>query len=292
MIPLGAVQISRIEEVVVLEPSNVFAEWRKEMADAPNIALGEKYYDRQADAFVTSVHSWLVKTPDLLILIDTASGNDKERPLSPRFNRLNTPYLKRLKAAGASPENIDLVILTHLHIDHVGWNTHTVDGRNVPTFTNATYVMSRAEREVRDPKLGAAMKPHGANLPFIDSVQPILDAGKARIVEGNEAIAEGIDLMPVPGHAPGQIAVRVRSRGQEALFIGDVMHQPIQIYHPEWNSRYCEDQDLARVTRKKVLDYGAEHGCLLLPVHFGAPYCGRVRRRGGGYEFVPSDTLP
>lgn len=292
MIRIGDVEISRIEEIMVIEGSNVFAEWRKEMADTPNIALGPNYYDRAADGFVTSVHSWLVKTPEQTILIDTGCGNGKDRPLSARFANLNTPYLDRLKAAGATPADIDLVILTHLHIDHVGWNTQIVEGKNVPTFPNATYIMSRAEREVRDPRLGASMKPPAANLTFLDSIQPILDAGKARIVEGTEQIAEGIDLMPVPGHAPGMMAVRVKSRGEEALFIGDVMHQPIQIYHPSWNSRYCEDQDLARVTRKKILEYGADTGCLLLPVHFGAPYCGHVKRSGDGYEFVPSGTMP
>ncbi|MCX7307192.1 MAG: MBL fold metallo-hydrolase [Afipia sp.] len=292
MIRIGDVEISRIEEIVVLEASSVFSLWRKEMADTPHLALGPNYYDRSADGFVTSVHSWLVKTPQQMILIDTGSGNGKDRPLSPRFANMNTPYLERLKAAGAEPSDIDLVILTHLHIDHVGWNTQVVDGKNVPTFPNATYIMSRAEREVRDPKLGASMKPPAANLPFLDSVQPIIDAGKARIVEGTEQIAEGIDLMPVPGHAPGMMAVRVKSGGEEALFIGDVMHQPIQVYHPSWNSKYCEDQDLARVTRTKILNYAADTGCLLLPVHFGAPYCGRVKRNGDGYEFVPSDTMP
>jgi glyoxylase-like metal-dependent hydrolase (beta-lactamase superfamily II) len=292
MIRIGDVEIRRIEEIVVLEPSSVFAEWRKEMAHEYRAWLGPNFYDQDSDAFVTSVHSWLVKTPEQTILIDTASGNGKERPLSPRFNNLSLPYLARLRAAGAAPEDIDLVILTHLHIDHVGWNTRRVDGRWVPTFPNATYMMSRAEREVRDPKLGASMKPQAANLPFIDSVQPVLDAGLAKIVEGNETIAEGIDLMPVPGHAPGMMAVRVRSRGKEALFIGDVMHQPVQVYRPEWNSKYCEDQDLARATRRKVLDYSAERGNLILPVHFGAPYCGRVTKRGVGYEFVPSETMP
>jgi glyoxylase-like metal-dependent hydrolase (beta-lactamase superfamily II) len=98
--------------------------------------------------------------------------------------------------------------------------------------------------------------------------------------------------MPTPGHAPGQMAVRVRSGGKEALFIADVMHQPIQVYYPDWNSRYCEVAETARATRRKVLDYSAEAGCLILAAHFGAPYGGYVQRRAGGYRYLPSPTVP
>jgi len=291
VVRVGDVEVRRIEEIMLLEPSNIFAQWRKEMA-GEHAWLEPNYYDAQADAFVTSIHSWLLKMPGCKILIDSASGNGKERPASPRFAHLDTPYLQRLEAAGAAPADIDLVICTHLHVDHVGWNTRLVDGRWQPTFRNATYVISRAEIEARDPKRGAAAKPSATHLPFLDSVLPILEAGKARIVEGNERLTDEIDLIPVPGHSPGQMAVRLRSRGEEALFIADVMHQPIQVYHPSWNSRYCEDPELAARTRRWVLEYCAEHGNLMLPVHFGAPHCGRVTRHGERFAFVPSATMP
>ena len=291
MIKLGDVEIRRIEEVMVLEPTATFAGWQPHVArEQP--WLVPNYYDAAADAFVTSIASWLIKTPEHTILIDTGSGNHKDRPLSPRFNQLDTPWLDRLKAAGARPEDIDLVLLTHLHIDHVGWNTRRAGDRWVPTFANATYVMSRIEREWRDPKLTTATRPAAANLPFLDSVLPVLEAGRVKLVEGTETIADGIDLMPTPGHAPGQMAVRVRSRGEEALFIADVMHQPIQIYYPEWNSKYCEDQALAPVTRRRVLGYCADTGCLMLPAHFGPPFCGTVTRKGDGFAFVPSEQTP
>jgi len=291
MIQLGDVEIRRIEELMVLEPTATFAGWQRHVA-AEQPWLVPNYYDAAADAFVTSIATWLVKTPEHTIIIDTGSGNHKDRPLSPRFNQLDTPYLARLKAAGVEPKDVDLVLLTHLHVDHVGWNTVRSGERWVPTFPNATYVMSRIEREWRDPARTTATRPAAADLPFLDSVLPVIEAGQAKLVEGNETVADGIDLMPTPGHAPGQMAVRIRSRGEEALFIADVMHQPIQIYYPDWNSKYCEDQTLAPVTRRRVLDYCADTGCLMLPAHFGAPFCGRVVRKGDGFAFVPSAQMP
>ncbi len=291
MISVGDFRITRIEEVVLAEPAALFTEWTPEIGKQ-NPWFDKRYYDAATQTFVISVHSWLVKSPRQTILVDTSGGNDKERPASPRFAHLKTPFLERLKAAGASPEDIDLVLLTHLHVDHVGWNTRLVDGRWVPTFPNAAYVMPRIEVEWRDPKRGAADKPPATHFTFKDSIQPILDAGKARLVEGNETIAEGIDLMPIPGHAPGQMAVRLRSQGKEALFIADAMHQPIQVHYPEWNSKFCEDQELARKTRKTLLDYCADHNSLICPGHFGAPYCGTVRRSGSGFVFVPSEQVP
>lgn len=291
MIKLGDVDIIRIEEVMVLEPTSTFAGFHKDVVKE-HPWLVPTYYNAAEDAFVTSIHTWLVKTPTQTILIDTGSGNGKERPLSPRFHMLDVPYLQRLKAAGVSPEDVDLVLLTHLHIDHVGWNTVKSDDRWVPTFPNATYVMSRAERDWRDPKTTTATRPPAANLPFLDSVLPVIEAGQAKIVEGNETIAEGIDLLPTPGHAPGQMAVRIRSKGEEALFIADVMHQPIQVYYPEWNSKFCEDQELARRTRAWLLEYCAEHGNLMLPAHFGPPFCGRITRKADTFAFVPSEQTP
>ncbi|MFI5011580.1 MAG: MBL fold metallo-hydrolase [Hyphomicrobiales bacterium] len=292
MLRIGDCTIERIEETVLAEPSSIFVEWNAEIARENGAWLTPAYYDPAGDAFITSIHSWLVKTPRHTILIDCCGGNGKSRPLSPRFDHLDRPFLERLKAAGAEPGDVDIVINTHLHVDHVGWNTRLLDGQWVPTFANATYWLPRVEREFRDPKMGAAGKPPASHLIFLDSVQPILDSGKAKLVEGNEAVADGVDLMPIPGHAPGQMAVRLTAGGEEALFIADVMHQPIQIYYPHWNSRYCEDQELARRTRRQVLDYCVAHDSIILPGHFGAPHCGRVIRKGDGFAFAASATTP
>jgi glyoxylase-like metal-dependent hydrolase (beta-lactamase superfamily II) len=292
MIRIGDFEITRIEEIQLPEPSSLFAEWRAEHVAEHRDLLPRSFYDPATDCFVSSIHSWLVRTPNQVILIDTCGGNGKPRPASPRFDHLDRPYLQRLAAAGVRPEDVDVVINTHLHVDHVGWNTTLADGAWVPTFRKARYLFPRIEREARDPMRGAANRPLATLLPFKDSVQPILEAGMAELLEGNETLAPGIDLMPVRGHAPGQMAVRLRSGGQEALFIADVMHQPVQVYHPDWNSKYCENPELARQTRMRVLEYCAEHASLVLPAHFGAPHCGRISRQGERFTLTLSDTMP
>jgi glyoxylase-like metal-dependent hydrolase (beta-lactamase superfamily II) len=292
MIKIGNVEVTRIEEVMLIEQPATFADFRPELIDDIRDWLLPNHYNEGSNTFTMSVHSWLLRTPDRTILIDTGSGNGKTRPVSPRLHMLNTAYLDRLKAAGVVPEDIDTIILTHLHTDHVGWNTYWNGERWAPTFPNATTIMSAIAREAHDPKRGAAAKPPETHLPFVDSVQPILDAGTVRLVEGNESLFDGIDFLAAPGHAPGHMMVRVRSGGKEALFIGDVTHQPIQVANPAWNTKYCEDPVLARETRARVLAYCADERCLTLPVHFNTPHCGYIERRGNGFAFVPSEVTP
>jgi glyoxylase-like metal-dependent hydrolase (beta-lactamase superfamily II) len=292
VIQIGDIEVHRIEEHIIYEPMTLFPDFQPDALQENLHWLAPHYYDTQRAMFPTSIHSWLLKTPQHTILIDTCSGNGKTRPISPRFHMLNTPYLDRLKAAGVTPEQVDYVLLTHLHIDHVGWNTRLEGDLWVPTFPNAQYIMSRIERDAQDPARGAVGKPAGVNLPFIDSVQPILDAGMARLVDGNETLFPGVDLMPIPGHSPGMMAIRVRSRGEEALFAGDIAHQPIQVAMPDWSSKYCADPKQSAATRRRIFDYCAERGSLLLPVHFGWPYCGRIARRGNGFVYLPHDREP
>jgi len=290
MIRVGTVDITRVEEALLREDTGLFAEWNAEMtAEYPSL-LGRDSYDSEADAFIVSIHSWLLRAGGKTIVIDTCGGNCKERPNSPRFHRLDLPYLDRLTAAGVAPEDVDYVICTHLHIDHVGWNTTLVDDRWVPTFPNATYVISRVENIECNPDTASAEVPQWLLDPYLDSVVPVIEAGQAKFVVGNEALLDGIDLMPTPGHSPGQMAVRVRSAGEEALFIGDVTHQPLQIHNPGWNSKYCQDAEGARQTRLEVLEYCAETNCLMLPAHFSRPHYGRVRRTGDSFAFVPGEA--
>lgn len=284
---IGDIEVLRIEELALLEPPSLFAEWRKEMASDYAAWLGPDFYLPETDQFQVSIHSWLLKTPQHNILIDTCGGNAKERPASARFHQLDTPYLARLEAAGLAPEDVDFVICTHFHVDHVGWNTRLVDGHWLPTFPNATYILSRIECESRDPRRNPAAPLTPGNQIFLDSVLPVIESGQARLVEGDENIVDGINLIPTRGHSPGQMAVRVQSAGEEGLFIGDVMHHPLQIYKPEWNSRFCENPDEARRTRLKVLHHCADHNSLMLPAHFGHPHAGKVIRRGELFSFLP-----
>jgi glyoxylase-like metal-dependent hydrolase (beta-lactamase superfamily II) len=292
MLRIGDIEVHRIDEVMLAEPMTLLPDFRRDALEQHLDWLAPHYYDAKSDTFPTSVHSWLIKAPGRTILVDTCGGNGKTRPLSPRFHQLNTPYLDKLKAAGVTPDKVDVVVLTHLHIDHVGWNTRLDKDRWVPTFPNARYIVSRTELEATDPSRGAKAKPPEANLPFVDSVQPILDAGLMDVVAGDETLADGFDLMPIPGHTPGMMALRVRSRGEEALFAGDIAHQPIQIAFPDWSTKYCADPKLAAASRRRILAHCADTNALLLPVHFGWPYCGRITRRGDGFAFVPHEQAP
>src|SRR5215469_11879086 len=255
--------------------------------------------DPQAGLLRQSIHAWLVRTPTRVILVDTGAGNDKDRPNAPSLNHLNGPFLDRLKAAGARPKEVDLVLLTHLHVDHVGWNTKKVDGRWVPTFPNARYIFSRRERAYiaalsaadgsdaairAEAKLGP--RPHPP-LPLIyegvyeDSLRPVIDAGLAQeiVVDGTEAV-EGFSFLPNPGHSIDHACIRFTSRGEQALFWGDVMHHPLQFVRPDWNSVFCEFPDAARKARRWAMNRAAETNALVFTTHFAESSAGRVSHVG------------
>jgi glyoxylase-like metal-dependent hydrolase (beta-lactamase superfamily II) len=242
------------------------------------------------------VHAWLVHTPAQVILVDTASGNDKTRSGSPAFNQLNEPFLARLKAAGASPEEVDVVLHTHLHVDHVGWNTHRVDGRWIPTFPKARHVFSGRERAylaalAMGGDAGEAIRAEAklgpmAALPdfefFQDSIVPVIEAGLAReiAVDGTE-VMEGFSYLPSPGHSIDHACISFVSQGERALFWGDVMHNPIQFAQPDWNSVYCEFPDAARQARRWAVAHAADTDSLVFTTHFAGSSVGRVSRDDG-----------
>ena len=293
MIRIGRFTIERVEEIVLREHKSLYADWDEAAVEPIKDWFVGDYYTPADDSFATSIHSWLVKDGDTTILIDTGGGNAKPRPASPRFDHLDLPFIERLAEKGVRPADVDYVLLTHLHVDHVGWNTSLVDGEWVPTFENATYVMSATERDWRDPERGAKGKPAEPTFPFLDSVKPVLEKARVEIVTGDEkGFLPGIDFVPIPGHAPGMMGIRMHDEDTEALFIADVMHQPIQVHNPGWSSKYCEDKALASKTRAEVLDYAARTGCLILPAHFGGTHCGYVRRTETGYAYEPSAVMP
>lgn len=284
MIQIGKFKISRVEESILDEDASLLQHFDDSIRDAHTQWLEPDFFNREKNCFYSMIHTWIVEFDDKVIVVDTAGGDDKDRPLSPRFHEKKTGFDERLKAIGVHPDKVDMVLLTHLHVDHVGWNTVLRDGKWVPYFPNAEHVISSTELEFRDPERGAKDKPPTSWNTFLDSVKPVVDAGLVREVEGTENLLPGIDLVPIPGHAPGMIGVRVRDAGKEAFLIADVMHQPIQIYHPDWNSKYCENQDLAAETRAKVLAHAADENALLLPAHYVSPYGAYVARSGSGYR--------
>jgi glyoxylase-like metal-dependent hydrolase (beta-lactamase superfamily II) len=226
-----------------------------------------------------SIHSLLVETPSRRIIVDTGLGNDKQGRSVPTWNNRKDPFLDRLTEAGFPPESIDTVLCTHLHVDHVGWNTRLVGGQWVPTFTKARYVFGRTEyeywRDYRDEPDKVAV--------FEDSVKPIADAGKAELVASDHKLTEEITLIPTPGHSPGHMSIHIRSAGEEGLLTGDVAHHPCQMAHLDWSSTADSVPKQSAVTRRELFSRFANTPTLVIGGHFNA---GHIKREGDAFKFI------
>jgi glyoxylase-like metal-dependent hydrolase (beta-lactamase superfamily II) len=278
---LGDVDIARVEDYQGpgFEPAHMFPDFRPDMWQAERDWLVPRFYDPDADKLRTSIHSWLVRTPRHTILIDACIGNHKRRPSIERFHMRREPWLERLAAAGARPEEVDFVLCTHLHADHVGWNTRLENGRWIPTFPNARYLCSRADFERWDERRPDFLPRPINEFVFGDSILPVLESGQLELVDGARVLEGGLIIEPAPGHSPGHVTVRLRAGGREALFSGDVIHHPIQLPYPRLCSVFDEDRAQALATRLALLAECAAAGSVLLPTHFAAPYCCRLEPR-------------
>ena len=244
--------------------------------------LAPRFYDPQAQLLVITIQSFLIRTAGKTILVDACSGNHKDRR-RPFFHRREWDWLQKLAAAGVRPEDVDIVMCSHLHVDHVGWNTRLENGRWVPTFPNARYLISRREWEYW--RSHAGVMSLGRTGDFIsDSVVPIVERGQADLIDDRHGFCEGIDVEPAHGHTPGQFMVRLRAAGQEAILSADLMHTPLQLRYPQWSTHFCVDPDLARRTREDFLERNC-HGPLVFPAHFPSPCGGRIIREGSHYSF-------
>ncbi len=232
-----------------------------------------------------SVHTFVVKAPDLTVLVDTCIGNDKDRGGRRPFHMLRTGFLENLRAAGVAPEAVDVVICTHLHVDHVGWNTRLDDGRWVPTFPRARYLFARREWEH-----WSSEDEEGTRRIMADSVAPVLDAGLAQLVAMDHRVTDEIRLEPTPGHTPGHVSVRLTSRGADAVVTGDLMHHPVQVAEPEWQSSFDTDPVEARKTRRAFCERYADRPVTVLGTHFHHPTAGRIVRHGDVWRFAVSET--
>ena len=228
-----------------------------------------------------SIHALVVETPTRRILVDTCIGNDKERGI-PAWSNLQTTFLADLEAAGYPRESIDTVLCTHLHVDHVGWNTMLVDGKWIPTFPRARYLMGKTEfdywRDEGSEGMGTDRR------VFIDSVQPVFDAGLVDLVDTDHRVCEEVRLTPTLGHTPGHVSVRITSKGQEALITGDFTHHPCQLAHPEWASAADFDPEASTATRNRVFSELAGQQVLVIGTHFAAPTAGHVVRDGDAWK--------
>jgi glyoxylase-like metal-dependent hydrolase (beta-lactamase superfamily II) len=223
-----------------------------------------------------SIHALLVEAPGLRLVVDTCVGNDKVRD---DWATLSTDFLKDLEALGWRRESVDAVVCTHLHFDHVGWNTMLVDGEWVPTFPNARYLIGRREFE------HWSAEPDEDNQRVLaDSVRPVLDAGLAEFVELDHRISPEIRLVPSTGHTPGHVSVRIESGGEVAAITGDMTHHPCQLAHPDWSLRFDSDPNAAAATRQRLFAEWADESVLVIGTHYPTPTAGRVRRDGAAFR--------
>ena len=226
-----------------------------------------------------SIHALVVETPSHRIVVDTGLGNDKEGRSVPTWNNRQGPFLETLTDAGFPPDSINTVLCTHLHVDHVGWNTRLVGGQWVPTFANARYVFGKTEYEHwRD----HSHEPDKAAV-FDDSVKPIVDAGKAELIPSDHKLCDEISLIPTPGHSPDHMSVLIRSEGEEGLLTGDVAHHPCQMAHLDWSSTADSDPVQSTATRRQLFSRFADRPTLVIGGHYNA---GRIQRDGDAFKFV------
>jgi glyoxylase-like metal-dependent hydrolase (beta-lactamase superfamily II) len=229
------------------------------------------------------MHSFLIRTPQLNVLVDTCIGAHKQRPAHPAWHaRATTRFIDDLRAQGLGVADIDLVFCTHLHADHIGWNTMLEDGRWVPTFPNARYVLSEIELDYwLDRASGGVRINHGS---LDDSLLPVLDSGQAMLSGAGDVLAPGLTLVALAGHTIDHLGLELRRPGGRALFCGDAIHSPAQLVRPDWASAFCQDPVEAVATRTALLDRAAEEDMLLFPAHFRDEKAMRIRRNGDVYR--------
>lgn len=285
----GNITVDRVieQERPLVSPSMLYPTSTPE-AWAPHRAwLEPTLLDPISGLLIMSIHSFVVRTRHHTIIVDTCGGNDKPRPQKLRYHQNRYPYLERLAAVGVAPESVDYVLFTHLHVDHVGWNTRREGGRWVPTFPRAKYLIPQVEWDFWREEY---KRPSFKDDPYYeDSILPVLEARQVVFVRTDHAIEDGIRLEPLPGHTPGHVGVRLEGGGRDAIMSGDLMHHPIQCAEPDWNSCFCTDAAGARAARRAFLERYVATDTLVMTAHFRTPGVGRIVPEGRAWRFVFDD---
>jgi glyoxylase-like metal-dependent hydrolase (beta-lactamase superfamily II) len=278
---IGDVTVTRVVEMEVPVPYSPKYSFLKEatpeaLAKMPWL---QPHFVTPEGALMLSIHALCVAAPGIRLVVDTCVGNDKPRRLTRRVG-LQTKFLEAMAEAGFARESVDAVVCTHLHVDHVGWNTMKDGERWVPTFPNARYLIGRTEYE------------HWKNVDedetpqiMADSVAPIFEAGLAQTIEMDHRISPELRLVPTPGHTPGHVSVAIESKGEAAVITGDMMHHPCQVGRPDWSSEFDGDKQAGAACRNTMIREWADKPILVIGTHFAAPTAGRIVRDGTGYRF-------
>jgi glyoxylase-like metal-dependent hydrolase (beta-lactamase superfamily II) len=285
MLKIGDALIAQVEESVQpsFVPNTLLPDCTPHELSKHMHWMAPRHFDPAEGKFRTSVRSFLVKTGRHNILIDCCGGNHKNRPYFPRFHQKQHAWIDRLAAAGVGPEQIDFVMCTHLHADHVGWNTVLRDGRWKPTFPNAKYIIHRRELARWNPADPTyKFSPHN-EFTWEDSVLPVIEAGQLVDIDDGYALDDVLSVEPTPGHTLAHVAINLESRGERAIFSGDVMHVPMQIHYPHWGTSLDDDPHLGIRSRLELLERCAETRTLMLPTHFVPDAGCFIARSGDGF---------
>ena len=272
-----------VPDAIKLLPGTSRTDWEQHRGWLSGTGLWDPVTNRRA----LSVHSWVLQADGMTVVVDTGAGNGKDRPEQPLFAGLSTPYLENLARAGIQPEDVDVVINTHLHADHVGWNTRRDDGHWVPTFPNARYVLPGPDVEYWDPAAAHSPGLAAANRNvFEDSVRPVIDSGQADVWSGTHQIGRRLTLHSAPGHTPGSSVLVMSCGGQTAVFTGDLFHSPLQVIEPHWASCYDEEARAAEASRRQVLSLAADTAALVLPAHLPGARALLIDRHAAGFQIA------
>ena len=275
---IGNVSVTRIVEMEVTGGSKFILPDATREACLPIEWMQPNFMDHEGN-LIMSIHALIIDTGDKRIIVDTCVGNDKERNI-PSWSNLQTSFLKELEEAGYPRESIDSVMCTHLHVDHVGWNTMLVNDEWIPTFPNAQYLISEKEWIYWDKNENEDL--YG---PVIsDSVRPVIEAGMVNFVDDHFRICDEVNLFPTPGHTPGHVSVLINSKKEMAMITGDFIHHPVQMTKTDWCSSADYDKRQGQLTRETLLEEYVDRDVLIIGTHFATPTAGYIKRlEEGGY---------
>lgn len=278
---IGDVEVVRIVEIFELQGLNdiLFQSCSRDMVKSHEWLA--PHYAAQDGAIKVNYQAFALRIGDRRIMVDTCIGNDKHRQ-APIFHHIQTTFLDDLAHAGFPAASIDTVLCTHLHLDHVGWNTRLDAGKWVPTFPNARYLFNRGEWDFIYGLIG---KEHAEVDHLPDSLQPVYDAGLVDFVATDHQVAPEVWLEPTPGHTPGHVSVRIESKGQRAVITGDIMHHPVQCAEPDMKTNFCNDHEQAIRTRRGFLERYQDRGAYVIGSHFCDPTGGWIVRDGKAWRF-------